>query len=138
MNTHITRKSIGFILSIATTGALFYWIAWNGKALGEFVASVGGIGNVVLAALGLAALVLSVFWPDGWNEWFRRSLLVVIFVTLLFGGGAVFGAAFEQAPWLTVLGLLGFVLVTALLYSITVLEHPIASWRRLFQRRPVA
>lgn len=134
MTNAIARKSIGFALTILVFGLVGWVIAWNGAALVDFVASVGGIGNVVLAAVGLAALVLSVFWPQRWNEWLRRSLLIVIFVTLLFGGGEVFGSAFEQAPWLTVLGLAGFILVTAALFSVTVLEHPIQAWRQVFRR----
>jgi len=135
MTTNIARKSTGFVVTLLVFGLVGWLIAWYQLALAEFVASVGGIGNVVLAAVGLAALVLSVFWPQRWNEWLRRSLLIVIFITLLFGGGEVFGSAFEQAPWLTVLGLAGFILVTAALYSVTVLEHPVQAWRRLFQRR---
>ena len=135
MTTNIARKSTGFVVALLVVGLVGWLIAWNQEALAEFVASVGGIGNVVLAAVGLAALVLSVFWPQRWHIWIHRVLIAGVIITLLLGGGEVFGSAFEQAPWLTVLGLAGFILVTAALYSVTVLEHPVQAWRRLFQRR---
>ena len=96
MTTNIARKSTGFVVTLLVFGLVGWLIAWYQLALAEFVASVGGIGNVVLASVGLAALVLSVFWPQRWNEWLRRSLLIVIFITLLFGGGEVFGSAFSR------------------------------------------
>ncbi|HEY8886034.1 MAG TPA: hypothetical protein VIM31_00850 [Candidatus Microsaccharimonas sp.] len=135
--TNTVRKTIGFILTIIVSIAVGYYTAWNQVAIEKFIASIGGLGNILVAIIGLAALVLAIFWPKRWREWVRKLLIASIILVLIFGAGRVFGDAFAQAPWLTVLVLIGVIVVTVALYSLTVLDAPIKAWRVRFSKKHI-
>lgn len=117
------RKSIGFLLTIVVVGIAGYMIAWNQPALEEFVASVGGLVGLVMAIIGLAILALVVFWPLRWSVTVHRVLLVIAIFVLILGGGETLRQAFTQAPWITLLVILGVVIGLGLLYALTVFDR---------------
>lgn len=117
------RKSIGFLLTIVVVGIAGYMIAWSQPALEEFVASVGGLVGLVMAIIGLAILALVVFWPLRWSVTVHRVLLVIAIFVLILGGGEALRQAFTQAPWITLLVILGVVIGLGLLYALTVFDR---------------
>lgn len=137
------RRTIGFILTIVAVGIAGYAIAWNQASLEAFIASVGGLGGLVMAAIGLLALFLVVFWPSRWSRNVHRLVLAIAFLVLIFGGGEAFRQAFAQAPWVTFWVILGVVVGFWVLYALTILDRfALPQWlRRLMnenttQQRP--
>jgi hypothetical protein len=130
------RKTIGFIVTIIASMAAGYYIAWNQVSVGKFIASIGGIGNLIVVLVGVTAIVLVIIWPKRWPVWLHRVLIAVIILVLIVGVGRVFGDAFVHTPWLALLALIAAILVLVVLYSLTVLDGPTSSWRSLRKKRP--
>lgn len=136
MNNNV-RKTIGFTLTLVV-GFIAGWVfAWNQTSIEEFISSIGGVGNLLVALIGLAALVLAIFWPKKWSAGLHRVLIAVVILGLIFGAASVFGDAFQHAPWLTILILIVAIVVILVLHGITVLDHPVKAWKtRIRKKKP--
>jgi hypothetical protein len=135
MNSNNIRKNFGFALTLVVGAVAGWLIAWNQASIETFINSIGGIGNILVALVGLAALFLAIFWPKKWSTGGHRVLIAVIILVLIFGGTKVFGTAFAQAPWLTVLLAIGLIIAILVLHSITIVDRPIVVWRARFPKK---
>lgn len=135
MKSNNIRKNIGFIFTLVVGAVAGWLIAWNQASIETFINSIGGIGNILVALVGLGALFFAIFWPKKWSTTVHRLLIAVIILVLIFGGTKVFGTAFAQAPWLTVLIAIGLIVAILVLHSITVVDRPVVVWKARFSKK---
>lgn len=112
-------RYVGFVLTVLSFFVTGWVFAWNQPAIVELIAQTGGIFPLIGAIIGIVATFLVVFWPSRWSARARSIATAAVIVGLFIGRDFIM-AAITQAPWLSLLVIVGGALWVWFLIGLTV------------------